>query len=349
VDFNYSQDEIDLRDGAREYLRGRCTPEVLRGLVEKGSADLGSWSELVEMGLVGFLIPESAGGLGMSDTGFVLLAEEAGYVANPEPLIDVAGVAAPILVTLNNAAAERIAAGEIRALTAHPLNPYVNQLGDTDSVLQFTDDKVGLISASDIDTSPVDSIDPLRRLTRIDAAKSTPIAEGDEARLLAATAALRGALFTAAELLGLTAAMIDMSKNYVVERKQFGVPIGTFQAVKHHLSTAFTKLEFARPAVYRAAASLGDADERVALHVAHAKIAAGDAAISAAEAAIQVHGGIGYTFEADLHVWMKRVWALTGLWGDRNYQINAVDRAVFDRQLDLGPAATFQPAANTAT
>ncbi|MCP5089765.1 MAG: acyl-CoA dehydrogenase family protein, partial [Gammaproteobacteria bacterium] len=87
MDFNYSQDEIDLRDGAREYLRGSCTPEVLRGLVEVGSANLDSWSELVEMGLVGFLVPESAGGLGMSDTGFVLLAEEAGYVAMPEPLI----------------------------------------------------------------------------------------------------------------------------------------------------------------------------------------------------------------------------------------------------------------------
>ena len=344
MDFSYSQDELDLRDGAREYLRGRCTPEVLRKLVENGSADLDSWCELIEMGLVGFLVPESAGGLGMSDTGFVLLAEEAGYVASPEPLIDVAGVAAPILASLGNDAAEQIAAGTSRVVTAHSLNPYVNQLAPTDKLLQFTDEAVGLIDASDIEADTVESIDPLRRLTRVETRESTVIAEGEKARQLAATAALRGALFTAAELLGLTAAMIDMSKNYVVERKQFGVAIGTFQAVKHHLSTAFTKLEFARPAVYRAAATLIDDDDRAALHVAHAKIAAGDAAISAAEAAIQVHGGIGYTFEADLHLFMKRVWALTGLWGDRNHHMNVVDRMVFDQDLELGPSATFRAA-----
>jgi len=346
VDFTFSQDEIDLRDGAREYFRDRCTPEVLRKLVEKNSADLGSWSEMLEMGLVSFLVPESAGGLGMSNTGFVLLAEEAGYVASPEPLIDVAGVAAPVLASLGNEAVDQIAAGTTRVVTAHSLNPYVNQLQPADKVLHFMGDAVSLIDASDIEVDAVESIDPLRRLSKIVSAKSTPVASGDEARQLAAAAASRGALFTAAELIGLTAAMIDMSKNYVVERKQFGVAIGTFQAVKHHLSTAFTKLEFARPVVYRAAATLSDDDEHTGLHVAHAKIAAGDAAINAAEAAIQVHGGIGYTFEADLHLFMKRVWALTGLWGDRNYHMNKVDRAVFDRLSSLGPAETFQSAGN---
>ncbi len=343
MDFNFSQDDLDLRDAAREYLRGSCTTDVLRGLVEKGSADLDSWSELVEIGLVGFLVPASAGGLGMTDTGFVLLAEEAGYVALPEPLIDVAGVAAPVLASLDSEVAERLARGEIRAVTSHPLNPYVNQLGPNDKVLQFADDSVALTDAADVEATDIDSIDPLRRLVRIDAAKSTPLADGDAARKLAETAALRGALFTAAELLGLTAAMIDMSRSYAIERKQFGVAIGTFQAVKHHLSTAFTKLEFARPIVYRASATLNDDDGRAALHVAHAKVAASDAAINAAEAAIQVHGGIGYTFEADLHLFMKRVWALSGLWGDRNHHLDIVDRAIFDQHTKLGPGATFQP------
>ena len=168
------------------------------------------------------------------------------------------------------------------------------------------------------------------------------LASGEQADRLAERAARRGAVFSAAELLGLAAAMIDMSKYYAAERKQFGVAIGTFQAVKHHLSTAFTKLEFARPVVYRAATSLAEKGARSSMHVAHAKIAAGDAAINAAEAAIQVHGGIGYTFEADLHLWMKRVWALTGLWGDRNYHMRVVDEAVLDGQLPIGPAATFQ-------
>ncbi|MGI9305423.1 MAG: acyl-CoA dehydrogenase family protein [Gammaproteobacteria bacterium] len=341
MNFNFSQDELDLRDGAREYLRGRCTHEVLRKLVEQESADLGSWPELVEMGLVAFLVPEDCGGLGLSDTGFALLAEEAGYVALPESLIDVAGVAAPTLAALGNESAAQIAAGHTRALTLHGLNPYVNQLTSTDRVLHFADGRVNLIDAADIDTADIESIDPLRRLSKINTANSTTLVVGDDASQLSAQAALRGAVFTAAELLGLTAAMIDMSTEYVKERKQFGVAIGTFQAVKHHLSTAFTKLEFARPVVYRAAASLGSVDDRAALHAAHAKIAATDAAINAAEASIQVHGGIGYTFEADLHLWMKRVWALAGLWGDRNHHMNVVDRAVFDGHVQQGPAATF--------
>ncbi|MGI9302050.1 MAG: acyl-CoA dehydrogenase family protein [Gammaproteobacteria bacterium] len=341
MNFNFSQDELDLRDGAREYLRGRCTREVLRKLVERESADLGSWPELVEMGLVAFLVPEDCGGLGLSDTGFALLAEEAGYVALPEPLIDVAGVAAPALAALGNEAVAQVTAGETRVLTAHGLNPYVNQLRPTDSVLQFADGSVNLIDTADIESEAIDSIDPLRYLSKINTANSTTLPTGDDASQLASQAALRGAVFTAAELLGLTAAMIDMSTEYVKERKQFGVAIGTFQAVKHHLSTAFTKLEFARPVVYRAAASLRSGNNRAALDAAHAKIAATDAAINAAEASIQVHGGIGYTFEADLHLWMKRVWALAGLWGDRNHHMNVVDRAVFDSHVQLGPAATF--------
>ncbi|MDH3336476.1 MAG: acyl-CoA dehydrogenase family protein [Gammaproteobacteria bacterium] len=341
MDFTFTTDELELRDGAREYLRGRCTPETLRGLVESGTADLAGWPELVEMGFAGFLVPDSAGGLGMSDTAFVLLAEEAGYVAMPEPLVDVAGIAAPLLAALDSDAAAQIAAGAIRVLTSHPLNPYVNQLGTGDQVLRFSDDKVELIAAADIETTTVDSIDPLRQLAHIETAETAILAEGVEAGTLAARAALRGALFTAGELLGLTAAMIDMSRAYAVERKQFGVAIGTFQAVKHHLATAFTRLEFARPVVYRAAATLDGDERRARLAVAHAKIAAADAATGAAEAAIQVHGGIGYTFEADLHLFMKRVWALCGLWGDRHHHMRFVDSEILHGHLQTGPATTF--------
>ena len=341
MEFRFAQDELDLRDGARDYLRDRCTPEVLRELVEGGATELDNWSELVEMGFAGFLVPEEVGGLGMSDTGFALLAEEAGYVALPEPLIDVAGVAAPILAAVGNEAAGQIASGNIRVVTVNDLNPYINHLSASDQVLRLHADAAELADADSIVVETVESIDPLRRLSKIRSGAGDTIATGDEAAQLANNALRRGAVFSAAELLGLAAAMIDMSRDYVSERKQFGVAIGTFQAVKHHLSTAFTKLEFARPVVYRAAATLAANDDIAALHVAHAKIAAGDAAINAAEAAIQVHGGIGYTFEANLHLWMKRVWALTGLWGDRNHHVNVVDRAVFDGELPLGPAATF--------
>jgi alkylation response protein AidB-like acyl-CoA dehydrogenase len=345
MDFSFAKDDLELRDGAREYLRGRTTREALRELVEEGSADLGSWPELADMGLTGFLVPEECGGLGLSSAAFALVAEEAGYVATPEPLVDVAAVAAPVLAGLDTGRARdllaAIVAGSGRVLTSHPLNPYVNQLSAADSVLLFTDDSLSLASPDQLETRETESIDPLRRLTAVECTDAEIFASGETATGLAREAAVRGAVFTAAELLGLAAAMIDMSTEYASQRKQFGAVIGTFQAVKHHLSTAFTKLEFARPAVYRAAARLDCNDASMARFAAHAKLAAGDAAIHAAEAAIQVHGGIGYTFEADLHLWMKRAWALTGLWGDRNHHFDIVDRAVFEQDSALGPGATF--------
>lgn len=341
VDFRFGSDEMDLRDGAREFLRGRYTAESLRALVGRRAEDTGGWAELVEMGFAGFLVPESRGGLGMSTEAFALVAEEAGYVACPEPLIDVAGVVAPVLAELEHDAVAQIAAGELRVLSAHVQNPYVSQIVDSDAVLQFMDNEVRLIRGENLRRETADSIDPLRRLYRIDALDSETLATGRRAQALAAQALFRGAVYTSAELLGLAAAMIDMTIKYALERRQFGAAIGSFQAVKHQLATAFTKLEFARPVVYRAAASLAQDDERAKLRAAHAKVAASDAGMHAAETAIQIHGAIGYTFEADLHLWMKRVWALAGLWGDRDHHLRILDRTILAEGAELGPAATF--------
>jgi alkylation response protein AidB-like acyl-CoA dehydrogenase len=99
-------------------------------------------------------------------------------------------------------------------------------------------------------------------------------------------------------------------------RKQFGSAIGSFQAVKHHLADAQVKVEFARPVVYRAAYSMSHGDQASSLHVSMGKAYASDAALLAARAALQCHGAIGYSYEHDLHLWMKRVWALAASWGD---------------------------------
>ena len=120
----------------------------------------------------------------------------------------------------------------------------------------------------------------------------------------------------AAGPLGIMQACLDVVIPYLHERKQFGAPIGSFQAVKHHLATALMKVEMARPAVYRAAWSLAQGDADRAVHVSMAKACASDAAQVAARAALQCHGAIGYSFEHDLHLWMKRAWALAAAHGD---------------------------------
>ena len=112
------------------------------------------------------------------------------------------------------------------------------------------------------------------------------------------------------------------------ERRQFGVPIGSFQAVKPHLADARIALEFAQPLVARAAYSLSTADPDASEHVSMAKAQAGDAAELAARAALQCHGAIGYSSEYDLHLWMKRVWALAASWGDARWHRARVAAAI---------------------
>ena len=126
----------------------------------------------------------------------------------------------------------------------------------------------------------------------------------------------RGTLGTAAFLVGLGQAMLDLTVGYVKERQQFGVPIGSFQAVKHHLADAALALEFARPAVWRAAWSVAQDAPTCARDVSMAKAMTSDAAELVGRKALQCHGAIGYTVEADLHLYLKRTWALARTWGD---------------------------------
>jgi alkylation response protein AidB-like acyl-CoA dehydrogenase len=138
----------------------------------------------------------------------------------------------------------------------------------------------------------------------------------------------RAALGTAAQLVGLGQAMLDMTVAYVKDRQQFGVPIGSFQAVKHHLADALKELAFARPVVQRAAWSLANGEPTAARDVSMAKATASDAASFVARQALQCHGAIGYTVEHELHLYLKRTWALSRAYGDAPYHRDRVGRAI---------------------
>lgn len=138
----------------------------------------------------------------------------------------------------------------------------------------------------------------------------------------------RGALGAAADLVGAARRCIDLATAYAKEREQFGAPIGSFQAVKHHLADALVGVEFARPAVYRAAWTLASGGTDGSRDVSMAKVVAGDAATAAAKVALQVHGAIGYTDEHDLHLWMRRIWDLDRRWGTRDAHLERVAAAV---------------------
>ena len=135
--------------------------------------------------------------------------------------------------------------------------------------------------------------------------------------------------------------MLFQATEYAKIRHQFGQAIGAFQAIKHQLANCAVAIEFARPVLLRAALALQTGEEAASVHVSHAKIAATDAAILTAETAIQVHGAMGYTYEVDLHFWMKRSWALAGAWGARGFHVQRIDDAVLGASLPIGPEHTF--------
>jgi alkylation response protein AidB-like acyl-CoA dehydrogenase len=135
--------------------------------------------------------------------------------------------------------------------------------------------------------------------------------------------------------------MIDLAVAYARERRQFGKPIGSYQAIQHALASVQVKLEFARPVLYYAATRVCDPGLRAQAAVSHAKVAATDAADLAARTAMQVHGAMGYSWEVDLHIYMKRAWALAGAWGDRSFHARRVSSLVLEGRIELGPERTF--------
>jgi alkylation response protein AidB-like acyl-CoA dehydrogenase len=174
------------------------------------------------------------------------------------------------------------------------------------------------VPATACTVQPTPTLDTARDLATVHwpLAADTLLAYGVAAEAIVQLMADRAAAASAAVLIGLADRMITMAADYAKERQQFGRAIGSFQAVKHLLANARVKLEFARPATYRAALSLATAQPSVSHDASMAKAMASDAADLAARVALQVHGAIGYTWECDLHFFMKRTWALSKAWGD---------------------------------
>jgi alkylation response protein AidB-like acyl-CoA dehydrogenase len=264
MNFVFTDEQRLFQRTVRAFFDKECTPEYVRAA---GPADHPTelWRGLASLGVTGLTIPEESGGLGKDETDLVLLLEEAGRAALPEPLMETTAVAAPMLSDVESLS--QIAAGAATA-TVRPGRIIVN--GD-------------------------------HGVTAIEAP--------DEALLE------RGAFGSAAVLCGIADRVIELAAAYAKERHQFGRPIGSFQAVKHLLADALLGLEFARPAVYRAAWSIARGDVSRGRDVSMAKALASDAAIVACRSSLQVHGAIGYTHEHDLHLWLNKGFALAHAWG----------------------------------
>lgn len=354
MDFTFSEDQFALRDSMSRFLMTEAAPEFLR---ETWETEAGRSPELrrkiAEQGLPGLSVPEAEGGMGLSDTDWALMAQELGYYAIPDSLIDTACVAVGLLAALpaghelRKTWLPRVAEGQARIAIAHPVNSWVADAAGADLLLMVdqgaVEVRVHAVPRADVTIEPLKSVDGSRRLASVQwtPKPATCIAEGAGARTLADALLDRAALVAAGQLIGLAQRMLDLSVDYASQRKQFGKVIGSFQAVKHHLADVVTKIEFAKPVLYRAALALQGSQAQRALHASHAKLAATDAALTAARKGIQVHGAMGYTWEVDLQMFMKRAWALDGAWGDRAFHRQRVVAALLDGQAPLGPGASF--------
>jgi alkylation response protein AidB-like acyl-CoA dehydrogenase len=212
-----------------------------------------------------------------------------------------------------------VAAGEAVLGVAEPARPFVVGAG-AGLLLVWRDDSLVAVPAESARCTVLRSIDGARRQWAVeDFTESTVLVHGDATQALSELVTARGATAAGAVLVGVADRLVTMAAEYAKDRSQFGRAIGSFQAVKHHLANAFVRLEFARPVVYRAAWSLDEGEPTAGRDASMAKAIASDAASLAARVALQVHGAIGYTWEHDLHLWMKRAWSLGSSWGDAGW------------------------------
>ena len=350
MEFLFTEDQEMLASTIRDFLAGECTAEHVRALWETETGrSPGFWQKLTEIGLPALLVPEEHGGLGLSEVDATLVFEETGRAALAEPLIATAGVAAPMLREIGGELAStwlpKIAAGEAIVAVGHRQSPFVADAHVADLLLLPDGEDVHAVAHTDVGLVAQKSNDQSQRLFSVAWAPmaDTRVVEGPVGAAIQDAALDRGALACASEQLGVCSTLIEMGALYATQRKQFGVAIGTFQAVKHRLANAKVKLEYARAVVHRAADSVATAAPTRACDVSMAKVAASEAATFAAKESLQVHGAIGYTYEQDLHVWMKRAWSLDLAWGTGAFHRARVAAALLDGEGAI-TAFGFQPA-----
>ena len=291
MDFSFSQEQEELRREARAFLEANAGAPL---------------SALRELGWLGVSVPEERGGGGLSFVEEAILFEEAGRALYAGPFLTTA-VVLPALAEVDEQA------------WSVELDGWVPQLDAVDMVLT---EAMGAVPAEGETLATTDETRPLGRL--VSREHEAPV-DGDfepvRLRLLAALAL---------EAVGVAQKVLELGVGYVAEREQFGKKIGTYQAVSHPLADTYVETELARSLAYWAAWCVSEDDERAPVAVASAKAFAGEHAVAACERSIQVHGGIGFTWEHDLHRYYKRAQWIDAFGGHAAVHRRAVAAAILD-------------------
>jgi alkylation response protein AidB-like acyl-CoA dehydrogenase len=365
--FDLTDEQQAIKATAHDFLASRFKSARMREIAasEDGS-DADGWKQMAELGWAGLALPEEWGGQGLGIVDLAVLFEEMGYALAPSPLLSntVAGLALSLCGSDDQR--ERylrpLASGEKRGTPAlwdagSPGNPggfRMEAKGDGDGVV-LAGEKILVMDAAGVDfflvatsdgrrhlvergtdgvtVSPETGMDPTRRFSsvrfdgvKVAAADTLPGAEADYYPVFH-----RVCVALAAESTGIAQRTLEMAVEYAKDRQQFGRPIGAYQAVSHRCAQMLLETENARSAVYGAAWAADAEPESLHLAASTAKAYAGDAGWRVPDASIQVHGGIGFTWEHDLHFFLKRGRSNAAIFGDSKWHRERVADTVLAR------------------
>ncbi|MGH2754103.1 MAG: acyl-CoA dehydrogenase family protein [Actinomycetota bacterium] len=332
MDFAFSEEQTMLRRQARDFLADRFPAERVVELAQSDDGwDRSSWKEIADLGWIGLSAPEEAGGAGMSFIDEAVLIEELGAALYPGPYLSTVALALPALAR-DPELTKRVASGETTATLAlegaagddvtatgsngswilEGVKSWVPDAAAADVIVVpgEADGGAGLwaVEAQAADIATVSTTDTTRRLgtVRLDGSPGRLLAAPGEADELLTKIRRRALAAGALEAVGIGQRALDLARAYVSERKQFEKPIGSYQAVSHQVADSYVGVELARSLAYWAAWCVAESDEQAPQAVVAAKSLATEVAVSVCERSIQVHGGIGFTWEHILHRYYKR-------------------------------------------
>ncbi|MET9534865.1 acyl-CoA dehydrogenase family protein [Streptomyces sp. NPDC006649] len=334
TDLLYSETEDDLRSAVRSLLADRCgAPELLAAVESGAPGELRLWTGLAaEMGLAGLLVPEKLGGQGATHREAAVVLEELGRSVAPVPYLTSSVVATEVLTALGarNAAATELlatlASGECVAVLAVPLStapgsvvPLPGLTGSVSGVADAAAAQVLLVPTADglyavgardpgVTVTPLVPLDLTRPLATVtlDGAQGNLLAGAEDSRAALDRGLVAGAGLLASEQLGLAEWCLEETVRYTRERHQFNRPVGGFQALKHRMAQLWLEIVSARAAARNAADALATGSPEKALAVSVAQAYCSRVAVHAAEECVQLHGGIGMTWEHPAHLYLKR-------------------------------------------
>jgi len=367
MEFGLNESQEFLKESARKFFAGECSMAEVRRLLETDTSfDRDLWAKLVEQGYTGIIFPEEFGGVGLGTLELIVLMEEAGRALLPGPLFSTVALAGSVLLDVASTEQKKkyltpICRGEARATVAIPeaagswdptdiqmaavngkLNGeklFVPDAVIADWILVVARNGVFLVEsrAPGVRVEPMLGMDQTRKIysVQFQDAPGEKLSEtsGLSRALDVATAAL------AAEMVGGMQRTLDLTVEYAKTRKQFGKPIGMFQAVQHQCADMYLETESARSAAYYAAWALQENTPDAASAASIAKMYASDASRTVGNRGIQVHGGMGFTWENDIHLYYRRAKASETALGDATFHRERLARLVID-----APAVSAQRA-----